>query len=162
MREIRFKFVLEDSTGEKVVSRPYTLTQLCGASDVDDMIYVDLDEKYGCDGNCTTEANQFCECGGTFGDYAIVDRLQYTGLKDKDGVEIYEGHIVKLCYGIPPTHDTLTIEYADNKIIAGISVSGWWMQNKRKNGCSSSLCKTYENDLEVIGNIHENENLLTT
>jgi len=85
---------------------------------------------------------------------------EFTGLHDKNGKGIWEGDIARLFYGIPPTHDTLVIEYADDENVADISVSGWWMRNTRENGCSSSLCKTYENDLEVIGNIHENPELL--
>jgi len=85
---------------------------------------------------------------------------QFTGLCDKNGKEVYEGDIVTLSYGIPPTFDTLLIEYADDEYVADISVSGWWMRNIRPNGCSSSLCKTYENDIEIIGNIHENPELL--
>ena len=85
---------------------------------------------------------------------------QSTGLKDSDGVEIYDKDIVKLCYGIPPTFDTLVIEYADDETVADISVSGWWMRNIRPNGVSGSLCKTYENDLEIIGNTTDNPELL--
>jgi uncharacterized phage protein (TIGR01671 family) len=84
----------------------------------------------------------------------------WTGRKDRDGKEIYGGDIIKLCYGIPPTFDTLIIEYADNETVSDISVSGWWMRNVRPNGCSSSLCKTYEGDIEVIGTIHGNPELL--
>lgn len=84
----------------------------------------------------------------------------WTGLKDKNGTEIFEGDIITLSYGIPAKVDTLVIEYADDETVADISVSGWWMRNTRPNGCSSSLCKTYENDLEVIGNIHQHPDLL--
>jgi len=84
----------------------------------------------------------------------------WTGLADRNGTEIFEGDKIRLSYGIPPTYDTLVIEYADDEVVADISVSGWWMRNTRPNGCSSSLCKTYESDIEVIGNIHQNPELV--
>ncbi len=89
-----------------------------------------------------------------------VEVEQYTGRKDKNSKEIYDGDIAKLCYGIPRTYDTFVIEYADDESVADISVSGWWMRNIRPNGVSGSLCKTYENALEIIGNIFENPELL--
>lgn len=85
---------------------------------------------------------------------------QYTGLKDEKGKEIYEGDILTLSYGIPVKVDTLIIEYADDEVVQDISVSGWWMRNVRPNGVSGSLCKTYANDIEVIGNKWDNGDLL--
>lgn len=84
--------------------------------------------------------------------------MQFTGLKDNNRKEIYEGDIVKLVYGIPGRTDVLIIEYAVDKIVENISVSGWWMRNVRENGVSASLCESY--DLEVIGNIYENPDLV--
>ena len=99
----------------------------------------------------------------TFSSYEVIPESvgQYTGRQDMNEVEIYDKDIVKLCYGIPPTFDTLLIEYADDETVGDISVSGWWMRNIRPNGVSGSLCKTYENDLEIIGNATDNPELLT-
>lgn len=77
-----------------------------------------------------------------------------------DGDNIFDGAIAKLSYGIPPTQDTVVIEYADNEVVADISVSGWWMRNIRSNGVSASLCKTYENDLKIIGHVHTDPDLV--
>ena len=85
---------------------------------------------------------------------------QYTGLKDNQGKEIYEGDIITLTYGIPSTSDRLIIEYSDNEVLDDIHISGWWMRNTVLHRHSSSLCKTYEGDLEIIGNIYENPELL--
>lgn len=109
-------------------------------------------------------------CQGSDDDYLSGHRIEYipdrfdillwTGIKDKNGEDIYDGHIVKLSYGIPPTFDILVIEYADNETIADISVSGWWMRNIRRAGYAASLCKTYENDLEIIGHKYTHSHLL--
>ncbi len=121
----------------------------------------DEDNKEWCTDFCIelSTGNLLCDHGFTLYCQKIILE-QWTGLLDKEGVEIYEGDIVRLCYGIPPTFDTLIIEYAADEVVADISVSGWWMRNIRPNGVSGSLCKTYENDLEVIGNIHQHPQLL--
>jgi uncharacterized phage protein (TIGR01671 family) len=74
---------------------------------------------------------------------------QFTGLHDKNGKEIYEGDIVKKSFhseneDIPDYDIVFTVEYHG---------CGFWLisKNMRIGGLS---------DCELIGNIHENSELL--
>ena len=66
---------------------------------------------------------------------------QYTGLKDKNGKEIYEGDIVKYVFGNKPIR---------------FDVGRYWLGETLDDLFGAEL----RYDLEVIGNIHENSELL--
>ncbi|MGC7931275.1 YopX family protein [Lysinibacillus sp. VIII_CA] len=84
--------------------------------------------------------------------------MQYTGLKDKNGKEIFEGDIVEY----NDFNSLRTGGHAEDKIIVGkVAFScGMWMV-KEKN-CVHDLYEGLGNDeeLEIIGNIYENPELL--
>lgn len=81
----------------------------------------------------------------------ITDRIhvmQSTGLKDKNGVEVFDGDIVKLQYTIASDFELFKV----NQFTGGM----WRIDNRRR---GSDLWLRNE-DCEVIGNIHENPELL--
>jgi uncharacterized phage protein (TIGR01671 family) len=157
--EYKFKFVLENDKGEKVITESYTL-DIIMFCDMLDRIHEDLNEKYGCDGNCTNESNSFCECGGIFDDYEITDKLMWTGLKDKNEVDIYCGDIVShlnpTCKG-----DVKLGEYECGEFDTYVYGTGFYI-NRELDYCGHEHYEplTIDMGIEVIGNTTDNPELL--
>ena len=82
-------------------------------------------------------------------DFKDIELMQYTGLYDKNEKEIYEGDIVKLRanhgIGVVKYYDewgAFVVEYIKSKPLTVLGMS------------------YYKEDIEVIGNIYENPELL--
>ena len=82
--------------------------------------------------------------------------MQYTGLKDKNGKEIYEGDVVKM-------HESDWHDLPESLLLRVhwcTSGFGWCGVNEDPSGHHVCSGWTSGSDMEVIGNIYEHKHLL--
>ena len=80
------------------------------------------------------------DCVTEFKDLTL---MQYTGLKDKNGTEIYEGDVIR--------YNETNFDYPDMGKVSAIEFDS---------GSFVPVSEGYCVEIEVIGNIHENPELL--
>ena len=87
---------------------------------------------------------------------------QYTGLHDKNGREIYEGDVV--CFDDSESGGdriVYAVEFGGGTYDSGVyPFQGFYLKPETEYGWHEDHSKMFNGSLEIIGNIHENPELL--
>ncbi len=118
-----------------------------GRDDYGDWHYGDLWNSFGNDYVIIENGKTFSVIPETVG--------QYTGMKDKNGTEIYEGDVL-IINGIRRNNFFDDFFFAIGKVIWN---NGWFVECARVAGVYTVLNDGCIN-VEVIGNIHDNPELM--
>lgn len=87
-------------------------------------------------------------------DFDEIDLMEFTGFKDKNGGEVFEGDIIKDSEGFiahvvyDKEYAGFGLNYQPFDLVGGLSVTFEELKNE------------YRNTFEVIGNIYDNKDLL--
>ncbi|MEX0598673.1 MAG: YopX family protein [Candidatus Paceibacterota bacterium] len=86
--------------------------------------------------------------------YEDAPIMQFTGLKDKNGKEIYEGDILKLQY--PLNYGYAGVHNKEIKVIITFEAACFWFRGEGFSDCNWH----FYNEYEIVGNIYQNPEML--
>ena len=87
-----------------------------------------------------------------------IEIMQSTGIKDRNGKLIYEGDIVKYT-SAPSKSNPEAIPFTENyKIVWNETYGGY--NTQRFNGVNCHCIATVQKQIEIVGNVYENPELL--
>ena len=94
---------------------------------------------------------------GDFGDVL----MQYTGLKDKNGVEIFEGDVLRILSFVDVNGKS---NYLHHVIEWSDKFNGWFARNLKESGKGDGSLQLWvyakEKKFEVVGSVHQSPELL--
>lgn len=118
----------------------------------DKLMYVDIQDGINFDDGSHYSFSQFLQWSGNDDDYHVWEVMQYTGLKDKNSKEIYEGDIVNHGDNYPSIVRFGIKSYGFELEEPGYDDEGY--------GSRWHEFIYLTSPIEVIGNIYENPELL--
>lgn len=110
---------------------------------------------------CQQEGHEGRDCNMPFTPNNDLYDIQFcTGLKDKNGKLIYEGDIVREYFGETGTYQVVFCKYTARFEFANLDDEDydWQMYSQQFEGMAEH--QGISTDLEIIGNIHENPELV--
>lgn len=152
MREIKFRGKAIESYGNGIKNG--------------DWLYGDLLQEDNHEHHYILHYNKYYRDGKAKMSTPIDNRTisQYTGLKDINENEIYEGDILKRkCPNFNSKEKETVIYLSQVYFSSTTNPAGWRIKNPTKTGGWSSPLswnKIYNNEAVVVGNIHDNPELL--